>query len=50
MSIVYINTVWFDDLFELVNKALSCGLDAENVVNFDHIVADCFLAVDLRMN
>jgi hypothetical protein len=44
-----VNTVGFDDLLELVDKRLTGGLNTENPVNLDHVIAISFFGIDLEM-
>jgi hypothetical protein len=49
VSVVDVNTVGLDDLLELVDKGLASGLDTEDAVDFDHVVAVGFAGVDLEV-
>ena len=49
MTIIDVDSVGFDNLFELVDETLTSCFDTQNVVDFDHVVRISFLTIDLEM-
>lgn len=49
MTIIDVNSVGLDDLFEFVDKTLTCSFDTQNVIDFYHVIGDSLLTVNFEM-
>ena len=49
MPVVDVNTVWLDDLLELVDERLSRSFNTQHAINLNHVIAVSFVTVDFEM-
>ena len=49
MTMIDINAVGFENIFELVDEGGSCSFDTENIIDFRDVIAVGFVGVDFWM-